>query len=157
MNASVQGALRSYSDAEILGMIDEKAGVYNPKIYTDESLYKLELERIFARTWVCMGHESQIAKPGDFITAYIGEDPVVVSRQKDGSIRVFLNQCRHRGMRICRADSGNAKAFTCTYHGWAYNQGGDLVESWGGVVRLADFKDGYSTTRTIEKMTGAAQ
>lgn len=116
-----------YSDEEILGMIDETNGVYSPKIYTDENLYSLELERIFARTWVCMGHESMIAKAGDFMTSYIGEDPVVVTRQRDGSIRVFLNQCRHRGMRICRVDSGNAKSFTCSYHGWAYDGAGNLV------------------------------
>lgn len=144
-DASALGAARTYTDADILAMVDEKAGKYDPKIYTDESLYRLELERIFARTWVCMGHETQIPKSGDFMTAYIGEDPVVVARQKDGGIRVFLNQCRHRGMRICRADSGNAKAFTCTYHGWAYNQGGDLVsvpmeqEAFGGCLNKADW------------------
>lgn len=139
------GAAGAYSDAEILAMVDEKNGKYDPKIYVDEALYRLELERIFARTWICMGHESQIPKPGDFTTAYIGEDPVVVVRQKDASIRVFLNQCQHRGMRICRADSGNAKSFTCTYHGWAYNQGGDLVsvpmekEAFGGCLNKAEW------------------
>lgn len=139
------GATGAYSDAEILAMVDEKNGKYDPKIYVDEALYRLELERIFARTWICMGHESQIPKPGDFTTAYIGEDPVVVVRQKDASIRVFLNQCQHRGMRICRADSGNAKSFTCTYHGWAYNQGGDLVsvpmekEAFGGCLNKAEW------------------
>jgi phenylpropionate dioxygenase-like ring-hydroxylating dioxygenase large terminal subunit len=57
----------------------------------------------------------------------MGEDPVVVVRQKDASIAVFLNQCRHRGMRICRSDAGNAKAFTCSYHGWAYDTAGNLI------------------------------
>jgi phenylpropionate dioxygenase-like ring-hydroxylating dioxygenase large terminal subunit len=57
----------------------------------------------------------------------MAEDPVLVVRQKDGSIRAFLNQCRHRGMRICRVDCGNARAFTCSYHGWGYDIGGNLV------------------------------
>jgi phenylpropionate dioxygenase-like ring-hydroxylating dioxygenase large terminal subunit len=57
----------------------------------------------------------------------MAEDPVLVVRQKDGSIRAFLNQCRHRGMRICRADGGNARGFTCSYHGWGYDIAGNLV------------------------------
>lgn len=116
-----------WADSDIAALVDTGNGRLDPRIYTDQALYEQELERIFARSWLLLGHESQIAKPGDYLTNYMGEDPVVVARQKDGSIRVFLNQCRHRGMRICRADSGNAKSFTCSYHGWAYNTGGDLV------------------------------
>ena len=73
----------------------------------------------------------------------MAEDPVLVVRQADGSIRAFLNQCRHRGMRLCRADQGNARAFTCSYHGWAYDIGGRLSsvpmerEAYGEVDRDA--------------------
>ncbi len=118
---------RSWNTSEIEALFDEHAGRIDPRIYTDEDLYQLELERVFARSWLLLGHETQIRKPGDYITTYMGEDPVVVVRQKDASIAVFLNQCRHRGMRICRADAGNAKAFTCSYHGWAYDTAGNLV------------------------------
>src|SRR3546814_4862450 len=69
----------------------------------------IELERVFGRSWLLLGHETQIKKPGDYTTNYMGEDHVLVVREKDGSIAVFLNQCRHRGMRICRSDAGNAK------------------------------------------------
>lgn len=108
-------------------LVDSDNGLIDPRIYADEGIYELEQERVFARSWILLGHESHLPKSGDYMTAYIGEDPVVVVRQKDKSIKVFLNQCRHRGMRICRVDGGNAKAFTCTYHGWAYDIGGKLV------------------------------
>ncbi|MBP2279118.1 Rieske 2Fe-2S domain-containing protein [Sphingomonas sp. PL20] len=127
MNTSTPQSKSLWSDQQILDMVNEETGRLNPAVYSDESLYELELERVFGRSWLLLGHESQLKKPGDFVTNYMGEDPVIVVRQKDGSIKVFLNQCRHRGMRICRADAGNAKAFTCTYHGWAYDTGGNLV------------------------------
>lgn len=117
----------TWNNEGIKSLIDNENGLIDPRIYTDEGIYELEQERIFARSWILLGHESHLPKSGDYMTAYIGEDPVVVVRQKDRSIKVFLNQCRHRGMRICRVDAGNAKAFTCTYHGWAYDIGGKLV------------------------------
>lgn len=116
-----------WSDADIAALIDDETGRIDPRIYTDDALYQQELERVFGRSWLLLGHETQIPKRGDYITNYMGEDPVIVARQKDGGISVFLNQCRHRGMRICRADGGNAKSFTCSYHGWAYDTAGNLV------------------------------
>ncbi len=108
-------------------LVDAERGLISPQIYSDPGLYERELQWLFARCWLFLGHESMIARPGDFVQMYMAEDPVIVARQRDGSIAAFLNQCRHRGMRICRADLGNTKAFTCSYHGWTYDLGGSLV------------------------------
>src|SRR3546814_2465460 len=91
---------KNWNAREMQALFDERAGRTDPRIYTDEDLYQIELERVFGRSWLLLGHETQIKKPGDYTTNYMGEDPVLVVRQKDGSIAVFLNQCRHRGMRI---------------------------------------------------------
>jgi phenylpropionate dioxygenase-like ring-hydroxylating dioxygenase large terminal subunit len=112
---------------DIRALIDAEGGTLDPRIYTDDEVYALELERIFGRAWLFIAHEAQIPKTGDFFATYMGEDPVLVVRQKDKSANVFLNQCRHRGMKICRADGGNARAFTCSYHGWSYDMSGKLV------------------------------
>lgn len=108
-------------------LVQTDKGLLNPSIFTDPEIYQAELARVFARSWLFLAHDSQLPKPGSFVQAYMAEDPVLVVRQRDGSVKAFLNQCRHRGMRICRVDEGVAKSFTCTYHGWAYNIAGELV------------------------------
>jgi benzene/toluene dioxygenase alpha subunit/biphenyl 2,3-dioxygenase alpha subunit len=113
--------------ANLHALFDERAGTISPAIYADPDLYELELERVFARSWLVVAHESHLPEPGDFLSSYMAEDPVIVIRQKDGSVRVMLNQCRHRGMKLCRVDKGRARGFICSYHGWAYDTAGALV------------------------------
>ncbi|MDQ2959475.1 MAG: Rieske 2Fe-2S domain-containing protein [Candidatus Dormibacteraeota bacterium] len=96
------------------------------RIYNDEGVHHAELERIFRRTWLFVAHESEIPEPGDYVTRRLGLDPVIVSRDEAGQIRVLLNTCRHRGTRLCRADRGNTSHFRCSYHGWTYANNGDL-------------------------------
>src|SRR5712692_11926178 len=79
----------------------------SPRIFVDRDIYQRELATIFARCWLYLGHESQLARPGDFFTTYMGAEPVLVTKAADGSIHAHLNSCRHRGMRICQADEGN--------------------------------------------------
>ncbi|MEJ0024912.1 MAG: aromatic ring-hydroxylating dioxygenase subunit alpha [Rhizomicrobium sp.] len=128
-----------WKETDIRALFDEEGGTVDSRIYTDQDLYDLEMERLFGRSWLFLAHESQFKKTGDYFATYMGDDPVIVVRQQDGSIKAFLNQCRHRGMRICRNDGGNARAFTCPYHGWAYDIGGNLVnvpmekEAYGAV------------------------
>jgi len=112
---------------DVRPLVDMEQGVLSPRVYCDEDIFQLELERLFGRCWLFLAHDTMIPKPGDFMTTYMGEDPVIIARQKDGSVAAFLNQCRHRGMRLCRVDGGTNKVFTCTYHGWGYDLAGNLI------------------------------
>jgi phenylpropionate dioxygenase-like ring-hydroxylating dioxygenase large terminal subunit len=115
--------------------VDMERGVIDRCIFSDAEIYQRELEQIFARAWNFMCHESQIPKPGDFFCNFIGEESVIATRDKKGGLQVFLNTCRHRGNAVCRADSGHASSFMCTYHGWTYDLEGNLK----GVPGFRDF------------------
>lgn len=114
-------------NVDVSSMVDMDTGVLDRAIFTDEVLYQQELRRIFAPSWLFLCHESQLRKAGDFFSTYMGQDPVLVAKGKDKVVRAFLNNCRHRGARVCRADFGNTRAFTCSYHGWAYGLDGSLI------------------------------
>ncbi|WP_158888001.1 aromatic ring-hydroxylating oxygenase subunit alpha [Amycolatopsis anabasis] len=126
----------------------DKVGTVSADIFHSEEMYRRELSTVFARSWLFLAHESQLRTPGDFVTAMMGEDPIIVSRQRDGGIRAVLNVCRHRGMRVCRQDFGNTKRFTCSFHGWSYDNAGTLIhvprEAEGYHDRLD--KSGWSLT-----------
>jgi benzoate/toluate 1,2-dioxygenase alpha subunit len=110
---------------EISGLI--RPGQVHRRVYTDADVFALELDRIFGRAWVYVGHESQVPNPGDFITADIGRQPVIMARGKDGVIRVMLNRCTHRGPKITNDRCGHAERLTCLYHGWTFDMDGSLA------------------------------
>lgn len=115
-------------NAQLTEMVKWEQGLISPKIFIDDEIYRLELERVFGRSWLFLAHDTMLPDPGDFFATYMGTDPVLVVRQSDGSVKAFLNVCRHRGMKVCRAEDGNAKNFMCTYHGWTYDGSGALVD-----------------------------
>jgi phenylpropionate dioxygenase-like ring-hydroxylating dioxygenase large terminal subunit len=99
----------------------------DPSVLNDPSIFEDEQKRIFGRCWMFLAHESQLPNKGDYVSANIGYDPIIVWRGRDSKIRAFLNSCTHRGMKICRVDHGSATSLTCPYHAWRYNAEGKLA------------------------------
>lgn len=114
------------SDAASNQWVDSQRGFISRDIFVDPKVYQLELEKLFTRAWLFVGHESQIPNPGDFFTSRMGEESVILCRDKKGEVHVFLNSCRHRGMKVCRYEQGNTSLFTCPYHSWTYATDGKL-------------------------------
>lgn len=120
-------------------MVDPDNGYVDRAVFTDKTIYQQEMRRIFARSWLFLAHTDQFKKPGDFFQTYMGEDPIIVVMDKKKTVRAYLNSCRHRGARVCRADFGSTKNFTCTYHGWAYGLDGSLANMPGRDKYPEDF------------------
>ena len=108
-------------------VINNAEGWISAAIYSDPDIYQQELEQIFGRMWLMVGHECQIPNPGDFIRSRMGEEQVIVTRGKDNQVYVLLNSCAHRGNMVCRYDEGHALAFQCSFHGWTYGSDGRLI------------------------------
>jgi nitrite reductase/ring-hydroxylating ferredoxin subunit len=115
--------------SEIGELVDRDRREVSLKAISDPDVYRVELERLFARSWILVGHESEIPNAGDFVSRSIGQDPVVVTRSDEGGISILLNACAHRAMQVCRADEGNCSTFKCPYHGWVYDLEGRLLGS----------------------------
>ena len=95
-------------------------------VYTDDRVFALEMERIFRKGWVFVGHESEVKAPGDFKTDTIGPLSFIMLRDPDHRVRLFHNICTHRGARLCHADYGRSDTFQCMYHGWSFNLRGEV-------------------------------
>lgn len=119
-------------DEELSGFLDEfeeslGRGAIPIRAFNDPRIHELELDRIFTRGWVFVGHESEIPARGDYVQRPIGRDPFVLVRGEDGEVRLLFDACRHRGAMVCRAERGNAALFRCPYHGWTYKNTGELA------------------------------
>ena len=108
-------------------MVDNDQGVIDRKIFSNNRIYEAELEKVFTRAWLFVGHESQIPEQGDFFSSRMGEEPVILCRDFKNKIHVFLNTCTHRGMKVCIYDEGNTSTFTCPFHAWSFSLDGKLV------------------------------
>jgi benzoate/toluate 1,2-dioxygenase subunit alpha len=108
-------------------------------IYTDDRIFRLEMGRIFGRTWVYVGHESEVRDAGDYKASRVGTQPVILARQDDGSLLCLLNRCRHRAATVCREPEGHGNFFRCPYHGWTYRNSGELI----GVPRAHRYGEGF--------------
>jgi phenylpropionate dioxygenase-like ring-hydroxylating dioxygenase large terminal subunit len=111
-------------------------------LYTSPAVFADELERIWYRSWVYVGHVSEIARPGDYVRKTIGPQDVIMSRSTDGEVHLLLNRCAHRGNLVCEAAAGNSSSFRCPYHGWTYRNSGELLGY--------PFPQGYGGRRTLD-------
>ena len=105
------------------------------RYYTSPEVFADEMERLFARRWLCVGREDEIAGPGDFVLRSVLGESIIVLRDRSGVVRAFYNVCRHRGTRLCEAPAGRFPAtIQCPYHAWTYALDGRLV----GAPSMAD-------------------
>ena len=96
-------------------------------LYTDPSIFAEELHKIWYRSWVFVGHESEVAQPNDYVRKRLGLQDVIMTRDRDGAVHLLLNRCAHRGNQVCDDVRGNSSTFRCPYHGWTYRNNGELV------------------------------
>lgn len=113
-------------------------------IFTSQAVFEAEMARIFHRTWVCVGHATEIPEAGDFRVTRIGLQSVIMVRGDDDQVRVLMNRCRHRGVSLTEKETGCQKLFTCPYHAWTYDNKGALLsipsrEGYGPDMRMEDF------------------
>jgi glycine betaine catabolism A len=115
--------------SEMLDLIrHRKQGYSLPQpFYVDQQFFDLDLELIWYRDWLFAGHDCELTKPGSYFTLQVGAYPIVVVRDRDGTLRAFHNSCRHRGSRVCKAERGVAPKLVCPYHQWTYNLDGSLA------------------------------
>ena len=109
---------------------DAEAGLYRCRrdIFTNEDLYELEMKHIFEGNWVYLAHESQIPEINDYYTTWIGRQPIVITRDKTGTLNAVINACAHKGAMLCRRKQGNKGSFTCPFHGWTFSNAGKLLK-----------------------------
>ena len=119
-------------------LVDTRTGQISREIFVSDELYEMEQEQVFARAWLFVGHESQVPNPGDYFVSSMGEESVILVRDRNQNLHVFLNTCRHRGMKVCRYDEGNTAVFTCPYHGWSFGTDGALA----GIPHFQEAYDG---------------
>jgi len=129
-------------------------------VYTDPEIFQLEMERLWPRTWIYVGHASQVPNAGDFVTVDIAAKPLIMVRHSDGTIRLLYNRCAHKGTKVVSDLSGNAgKTFRCPYHAWTYRTDGSLIniplrEGYEGTQLPAKERLGLATVKHVETYRG---
>ena len=117
--------MRTYSNEQLAALVREDC--VHRSVYTDPDIFELEMERIWGRAWIYVGHESQVPKAGDYFTTQIARQPVVMTRHGDGRVHVLFNRCAHKGAQVVGDGCGNAQQLRCCYHGWTYATDGTLL------------------------------
>ncbi|MCJ2141581.1 Rieske 2Fe-2S domain-containing protein [Methylobacterium sp. E-066] len=123
---------------------DAESGLFRCRrdIFTDPEIFELEMKHIFEGNWVYLAHESQIPEPNDYFTTSIGRQPIMITRDKEGTLHALINACAHRGAMICRRKHGNKGSFTCQFHGWTFGNTGKLLKVKDG--KTGDYPDSFN-------------
>lgn len=111
-------------------------------LYKDPAIFEEEMDRIFNNTWVWVAHESDVPTKNTFKTSFVGNQPVIVTRDKESKVHVLLNRCRHRAASVCEKKKGKASVFVCPYHGWSYDPDGRLRK----VPHAKGYDEAFDTT-----------
>ena len=143
LTAGIERRRRLLAETEGLVPSPLPSPMLQPWEVFDQDLFDLEMLRVFGRSWVWLGDTEDLAEPGDYLTASIGYQSVLVVRTPDGSIKGFLNSCRHRASPVLSEPSGHCKSsMTCPYHNWSYDLDGRLI---GIPDRQRMYPDGIPT------------
>lgn len=118
-----------YRESDLATLLHRRREGYSLEqaFYTDDSVFKADLEHLFYKEWLFVGHEIDVANSGDWFTVEIGDVNVVVLRNAENKLRAFHNSCRHRGSKICLEDRGSDGNLVCPYHQWTYDLDGNLA------------------------------
>lgn len=114
-------------DGFIIDDHEEKKFLLSREALVSPAVQREEMQKVFAKCWIYVGHASEITAPGDFVTRRIAGRPVIFCRDTSGEVRCFFNTCRHRGAIVCTEHKGNKRSFRCVYHGWSYLNDGTLA------------------------------
>lgn len=123
---------------------DQEKGMFllDREALVSEQVLRDEMEKIFSTCWIYVGHASEVPNPGDFHTRRVAGRPVIFGRDAKGEVRCFFNTCRHRGALVCTERKGNRRRFNCVYHGWIYNNTGELARVPGEEAYTESFDQG---------------
>ena len=140
IDSSVEQILSSYNDKAPLS----EAFTIPAPWYVDPRIAELERRTVFSSAWQVVGRAEQVQRPGQFVTANIAEEPIVVVRGTDGELRAFYNVCRHHAAKVVTEPCGLASILHCPYHGWNYGLDGSLkgMPEFDGVNNFARSDNG---------------
>jgi p-cumate 2,3-dioxygenase subunit alpha len=124
-------------------MVDESKKIFkvSRQAFVDPDILEAERTQIFDKCWLYLGHSSELARPGDFVTRQVGGRNILFARDGKGNLKAMLNTCPHRGAQVCREKHGSAKSFQCFYHGWVFGLDGTLRSQPGETSYAEDFKE----------------
>lgn len=119
-------------------LLDDDERSVAARALSDPEIHQLELDRIFGKCWQFVAHESELPGAGAYVTRWMGDDAVIVTRDADDNFHVLLNVCSHKGAAVCKSSQGRTMQFTCPYHGWMYHNTGAVASVFAEPILFPD-------------------